>query len=356
MSGRMAAKAVRPGVRGRVVVRAGGWSYPLAVRAAVVTFLLIVAALAVGVVSLGSGDYPLSPAEVVRTLAGEGGAAGQFVIMRLRLPRLLTALGVGAALAVGGAVLQTVTRNALGSPDIIGLDRGAATGALIGILVLGGGSWAVSGSAMAGGALALVAIYLLAFRGGLRGARFVLVGVCVAAMLGAVNAYLITRANLWAANQAATWLVGSVAGSRWAHVVAIWAACAAVVPVLAALASRLRLLEMGDEVATGLGVRVERTRLVALVCGVGLTCVAIATAGPILFVALTAPQLARRLTGAAGPPVWASAAMGALLMAVSDLAAQRLFGAAQLPTGVVTGAIGGGYLLWLLGRKRVPAA
>ncbi|MBB5077495.1 FecCD family ABC transporter permease [Nonomuraea endophytica] len=336
----------------RFTLRAGGWSYLLPLRAAVVTCALVVVTLAVGVVSLGSGDYPLSPAQVIAALTGDGGTAGQFVVMRLRLPRLLVALGVGAALAVGGAVLQTLTRNALGSPDIIGLDRGAATGALLGILVLGGGSAAIAGSAVVGGALALVAVYLLAFRGGLRGARFVLVGVCVAAMLGAVNAYLITRADLWSANQAATWLVGSVAGSRWGHVAAIWIACGVLLPVLAAMSSRLRLLEMGDEVAVGLGVRAERARLAALACASALTCVAIATAGPILFVALTAPQLARRLTGVAGPPIWASAAMGALLMVVSDLAAQRLFGQAQLPTGVVTGAIGGGYLLWMLGRRR----
>ncbi|WP_104531028.1 FecCD family ABC transporter permease [Streptomyces specialis] len=338
--------------RNLVLRTRSGWSLRLPVRAVAVGLLLSVLALAVAVVLVGTGDYPLSPADVLRTLAGNGTAAQEFIVRDLRLPRVLVALLVGLALGVSGAVFQSVARNPLGSPDVIGFGHGSATGALTVIVLFGGGSLAVAAGAVAGGLLTGLGVYALAWRGGIHGYRLVLVGIGAAAMLSAANGYLLTRTGIVDAARAVLWLTGSLNGRDWGEFWPLLVACAVLLPVTLAQARPLRMLEMGDDTATALGVRVERTRLVVVVAAVLLTATATAAAGPIAFVALTAPQLARRLTRATGPNLLPSALMGALLMAGADLLAQGAFGDRQLPVGAVTGVLGGGYLLWLLFTER----
>lgn len=312
---------------------------------------LVVVIVAVTAVTLCTGSYPVAPIDVVRVLAGDHAGPAGFVVWTLRAPRLVTGLLVGAGLAASGAIFQSLTRNPLGSPDIVGFNTGAASGALLVILLLHGSTVQISIGALAGGIVTALAVYLLAFRRGVQGYRLILVGIGVAAMLTSVNWYLLTRANVSDAQTAMVWITGSLNGRTWQQVQPVAVALLILLPLAIRRGRVLNILELGDESATSLGVRVERARLGALIIGVGLAAVAVAAAGPIAFIALTGPQIARRLTRAPGPNMIASALTGALLLAGADLAAQRVFDPVQLPVGVATGALGGSYLAWLLARQ-----
>ncbi|MGN9809184.1 FecCD family ABC transporter permease [Micromonospora sp. BQ11] len=330
----------------------GGLSLRLRPRALAVGATCALLTVALGVVAIGSGDYPMSAVDVLRTLAGGGSPAEDFIVTELRLPRLVTAVAVGAALALAGAVFQSLVRNPLGTPDILGFTQGAATGALV-VVVLGGGSAMLAGAALTGGLATGVLVYALAWRRGVHGYRLILVGIGVAAVLTGVNGWLLTRAPLMDAARAVLWLTGSLDGRGWSNAVPLLVALAVLVPVvLLANGPALRLVEMGDDAASALGVRVQRLRLVVLAAAVLLVSLAAAAAGPVSFLALTAPHLARRLTRAPGPNLLPSAAVGALLLVAADQIAQRAVPGHQLPVGVVTGVLGGGYLVWLLATER----
>ncbi|MGX1129593.1 iron complex transport system permease protein [Streptomyces glaucescens] len=330
----------------------GGLSVRLDVRAVVVVVLLLVAALAASVVLIGTGDFPIPAADVVRTLMGDGNPGQEFIVNELRLPRVLVGLLVGASLGLGGALFQAISRNPLGSPDILGLGQGATAGALVMIVLFSGSAAEVTMGALMGGLVTGMAIYLLAWKRGVHGYRLVLVGIGVSAIVTAVNGYLITKADLVDASRAVVWMTGSLSGRDWAQVWPLLALCAVLVPLVLANGRGLRMMEMGDDVSNALGVRVERVRMLLMVSAVLLTAAATAAAGPVSFVALTAPQLARRLTRSPGPNLLPSLCMGAALLVTADWVSQRTFGADQLPVGVVTGVVGGGYLLWLLVAER----
>ncbi|MFI1538935.1 FecCD family ABC transporter permease [Streptomyces anandii] len=341
----------------------GGLSLRLDVRACVVVAALLAAALTAGVVLIGTGDFPIPASDVLRTLVGRGDRGQEFIVRELRLPRVLVGLLVGACLGLGGALFQSVSRNPLGSPDVLGLSQGATAGALTVIVLFSGSAGAVTLGALAGGLLTGLAIHLLAWKQGVHGYRLVLVGIGVSAVVTAVNGYLITKADFVDAARAVVWMTGSLDGRDWTQVWPLLALCAVLLPLVLAHARGLRMLEMGDDVSRALGVRVERVRLLMMVAAVLLTSAATAAAGPVAFVALTAPQLARRLTlprwvnGAGGAPMPGpnlvpSLCMGAALLVTADWASQRAFGADQLPVGVVTGVLGGIYLLWLLVTER----
>ncbi len=265
---------------------------------------------------------------------------------------MLVGLLVGASLGLGGALFQSISRNPLGSPDVLGLSQGSTAGALVMIVLFSGSAAAVTVGALVGGLVTGLAIYLLAWKQGVHGYRLVLVGIGVSAVVTAVNGYLITKADLVDAARAVVWMTGSLNGRDWDQVWPLLWLCAVLVPVVLVNARGLRMTEMGDDVSYALGVRVERVRLVLMLAAVLLTAAATAAAGPVGFVALTAPQLARRLTRSPGPNLVPSMCMGATLLIVADWASQRLFGADQLPVGVVTGVLGGVYLLWLLVTER----
>ncbi|GHG66759.1 FecCD family ABC transporter permease [Streptomyces griseocarneus] len=330
----------------------GGLSVRLDTRATLVVLLLAAAALAASVALIGTGDYPMSSADVVRTLTGGGTPAQDFVVHDLRLPRVLVGLLAGTALGLAGAVFQSVSRNPLGSPDVIGLGQGSTAGALLVIVLFQGDPAAVAAGSVAGGVLSGAAIYALAWKKGVQGNRFVLVGIAMAAILTAVIGYLLTKANLTDAARATVWMVGSLAGRDWEQVGPLAVACALLVPLVLGHGRALRMLETGDDAAYALGVPVERTRLVTVAAAVLLTAAATAAAGPIAFVALAAPQLARRLTRAPGPNLVAAACTGAALLVTADWVSQQLFGADRLPVGALTGMLGGCYLLWLLYTER----
>ncbi|MEE4425076.1 FecCD family ABC transporter permease [Streptomyces bugieae] len=351
----MNAQALKPaqGTKRAAALRTkGGLSLRLDVRAVIVGLVLLALALAAGIALIGSGDYPMTPGEVVATLTGGGDPGAQFIVQDLRLPRVLVGLLVGAAFGIAGAVFQTVSRNPLGSPDVLGFAQGSSVGALVAIVYFQAGTFAVAAGAVAGGVATGLAIFLLAWKRGIHGYRFVLVGIGASAMLYAMVLYLMTKANIVEATRATTWMTGSLNGRDWDQVGPLAAVCAVLIPLVLLYARPLRMLEMGDDAAYALGVRVDRVRIVVLLAAVVLVAAATAAAGPISFVALTAPQLARRLTRSPGPNLLPAALMGALLLVAADWASQQLFGADQLPVGVLTGVLGGGYLLWLLATER----
>lgn len=338
-----------------VVRTVGGLSLAFRPRALLVGAGCAVLALVAGVFAIGSGsgDYPMSFGQVVRTLLGAGDPADEFIVNDIRLPRVATALLVGAALAVAGAVFQSVVRNPLGSPDVLGFTQGASTGALTAIVIFGGGSLALASGAVLGGLATGLVIYSLAWRQGVHGYRLVLIGIGITAILTGVNGYLLTRAQITDAARAVLWMTGSLDGRGWDDALPLLLAMGVLLPVvLIGCARALHLLEMGDDAAFALGVPVERIRLTVLAAAVLLVSFGAAAAGPVAFVALTAPQLARRMTKSPGPNLLPTLCVGAALLVTADLAAQRVFPDRQLPVGVVTGVLGGGYLVWLLATER----
>ncbi|WP_328392879.1 iron chelate uptake ABC transporter family permease subunit [Streptomyces sp. NBC_00390] len=331
-----------------VRTRSGRFSVRVQGRAVVASVVLFAALVAVMAVTLTTGDFELSLGEVADALIGRGSGAADFIVNTLRMPRLVTALCVGAALAVSGAILQSLTGNSLGSPDIIGFTNGSATGALLVIVVLHGSMTQIALGALIGGLATAAAVHLLMVGRALQGFRLVVVGIGVSALLLAVNSYLITRATWQEALEAQAWLLGSLGNRLWVHANAIGLAVAVLLPLALLLSRRLSMVEMGDDTAIALGVDVARTRAALLVISVALAAFATAVTGPIWFVALAAPQLARRLARTSGPALLPSALLGAVLLALSDLLVQRLFAPALLPVGTATGTIGGLYLIWLL--------
>jgi len=334
------------------VLRApAGFSVRFRMRTLLVCLGCVLLALAVSVVAIGSGDYPMSPGEVVRTLLGGGTTADSFIVTDLRLPRVATALLAGAALALSGAVFQTLVRNPLGSPDLLGFTQGSASGALTAIM-LGGGSAAVASGAVGGGILTGLIIYACAWRQGLHGSRLVLAGIGLAAVLTGVEGYLLTKADITDAARAVLWITGSLDGRSWSDAVPLAIALAVLAPVVLGCSRALGMLELGDEAALALGIRVGPLRTMSLLAAVLLCSFAAAAVGPVAFVALTAPQLARRLTRSPGPNLLPALCVGMALLVSADLLGQRLIPGRQLPAGVLTGALGGCYLIWLLASER----
>ena len=321
----------------------GGWA---PVRGLLVATVVSGIALVLAVVALGLGDLPLSPGEVVQALFATDGGFTSTVVRDWRLPRVLGALVFGGALAISGAVFQSLTRNPLGSPDVIGFATGAYTGALLALTVIGAGAVSASAGALVGGLLTALVVYLLAYRRGMQGFRLIIVGIAVTAVLHAANLFLLLRAQEDVAMAAAIWGAGSIALLGWPALVPAVIGLALCTPGLL-LVPGLRQLELGDDAAAAHGVAVERVRIGLVLFAVALVAIVTASTGPIAFVALAAPQVARRLAGSAGIPLVSSAAVGALLLLGADLIAQHAL-PVDVPVGIVTVVLGGVYLLTLL--------
>lgn len=347
-------------VPGRVPLRLGPFSGVWRPRPLLVALGgLVVLVLAVAL-DIGRGDYPLGVGEVLRVLIGGGEHAARFIVLDLRAPRALTGALVGAALAVAGAITQAVSRNPLASPDFLGITTGAAAAA-VAVVVLGGSYGAISGplaqvgvpvAALVGGLLTAGLIYLLAWRRGIQGYRFVLIGIGVHAVLLATISWLLVLGDVTDTARAMVWLNGSLAGRGWEHVLPVGLALLVLLPAALLLAFVLGALQLSDDTALGLGVRADATRAVLLLVAVGLAAVATAGAGPIAFVGLVTPQIAMRLARCARPPLLVSAILGAALVVLADLLARTAFGTAGLPVGIVTAVLGAPYLLFLIARRR----
>jgi iron complex transport system permease protein len=333
-------------------VRAGAVSGVVHTRTLGVLAATVVVAVLAVVLSIGRGDIPLSSGEVLAVLLGGGERIDRFVVMDLRLPRALVGLLVGVALGLAGAIMQAVTRNPLAAPDVLGISNGASVGA-VAVIVLApsfGAAVGIPMAALGGGLLAGAVIYALAWKDGLDSFRFVLIGIGVAAFSLSLTSWLLVQAEINEATQATAWLTGSLNARSWDHVVPVGIAVATVGLFAVPLSFSLKALSLGDESAVGLGLRVNAARTGLLLVAVVLASVATASAGPVPFVALVAPQLALRLTRSAEPPLLTSGAIGACLLTVSDLIARTVL-PSGLPVGIVTGLIGAPYLLYLIRRK-----
>ena len=330
---------------------AGRISVRVDVRTLLVTLVLALATVLLSVWSLGVGSADgtsLSLERVIGAFIGTESEVVRRIVVEGRLPRVLVAVLGGAALALSGAIFQTLTRNPLGSPDIIGFTSGANTGALVAMLVLGSGYAGATVGSLVGGLLTGLVIYLLALKDGVHGTKLIVVGIGVSAMLVAFNGFLLVRARVENAASAAAWGQGIFDQLRFVDVVAVAIVLLVLLPALAALTPSLRMFELGEDAARSKGVDTGRVQLLLLVVGVGLVAAVTAVAGPIAFVALIAPQVGKRIARSAGIPLLTTAAVGASLLVLCDALARTMLAPVQLPVGVVTTALGGVYLLGLL--------
>ncbi|MEU5692296.1 iron chelate uptake ABC transporter family permease subunit [Actinosynnema sp. NPDC020468] len=302
--------------------------------------------------SLAVGDLPLGPTEVWDALTGSATPFTTAVVVDWRLPRVLAALAFGAALGAAGAIFQSLTRNPLGSPDVIGFDTGAYTGVLLALLTVPAAGFATLATASLLGGLATAALVtVLTARSGLTGRRFIVTGIAVSALLTSVNTWLVYKTDPATAATGSIWAAGTLDNLRWKQATPALLTLAALAALTYPVATRLRILALGDDVATGLGLPVTRSRALLIACAVGLTAVTTAIAGPIAFIALAAPHLARPLLPR-GHPITAGALVGAVLLGVADWAAAHLFAPTQLPVGALTVTLGGGYLALTLVLRR----
>ncbi|MFD7509122.1 FecCD family ABC transporter permease [Streptomyces sp. NPDC059853] len=317
-------------------------------RTVAVCAALLAAALAAFLLSLATGDKTIALPDLLATLTGGGSRGDAFIVLELRLPRAVTAVGVGVAFGLAGAVFQSLLRNPLASPDVIGISAGASAAAVISIVLLGLSGPAVSLTALAGGLTAAVLIYALAWRRGVTGYRLVLIGVGVASALTSTVSYVMTRSETMVAQQAFVWLAGSLNGRSWDQARPLLLALALLLPLTALAARALPVLQLGDDTARGLGARTEPSRVALLLCAVALAGVATAAAGPVGFVAFVSAPIARGLLRRQDAALLPAALTGAVVVLLSDYIGQHLLGPHQIPVGVVTSVVGAPYLLWLL--------
>ncbi|GAA4691187.1 iron ABC transporter permease [Nocardioides conyzicola] len=336
------------------------WLVPMRAGITVVGGLVVLGVLVA--LDLSMGDFKIPVSDVLRTLLGGGDAGERFIVMELRLPQTLVAILVGAALGLAGALTQTFARNPLASPDILGVTEGAALGAVAVIVIAGGsgyGGGLVAGTlqtvglpvaAFAGALLTATLLYVLSWRRGIDGQRLVLIGIGLSFVLSAGTSWLLVKARIQDAASAQVWLNGSLNGRGWEQATPLLWALVVLVPVSVLLARSLNALQLGDDSARGLGVRLQLTQLMTLVAAVGLVAVSVSAVGPLEFVAFVVPQIALRLTAGSRPPMLASMVLGACLVVGADLVT-RVVIPFPLPAGIVTAAIGAPYLIWLLLRR-----
>ncbi|GLY30721.1 iron chelate uptake ABC transporter family permease subunit [Kineosporia sp. NBRC 101731] len=336
-----------------LTVRLPWFSRRAGLRLVMVSSALFAAAFLGAILALTIGDFPLTIGEVVAALTGGGESFPRTIVLEWRLPIAVSAVLFGALLGLSGAVFQSLTRNPLGSPDVIGFDSGAYTAVVITMLLIGSGSyWSIAAASTAGGLATASVVYLLAYRQGIQGFRLIIVGIGVSAMLGSVNAYLISRASLDDAMAVGFWSAGSISRVTWSSLAPSLILTVLIVGATALLSPALQRLELGDDAAVTLGTRPTPARLGLMVTAVTAVAVVTAAAGPIGFIALTAPQLARRLTRSAGVSLLAAAGMGAALLVCAHVASLLIAQAYRpIPVGLITVCLGGLYLIWLLIRE-----
>ncbi|MGZ8177221.1 FecCD family ABC transporter permease [Williamsia sp. SKLECPSW1] len=336
----------------RRVARVGPITVVLRPRLVVASFVAGVLAVVLLVVGLGVGDFPLGPLDVLRILFGGGTRVENVVVFDVGLPRALLAVLVGAGLGLAGSLTQTVARNPLATPDILGITAGASAAAVMAIaLGSGSGAWladlGLPVAALLGGVVGAVLMYALAWRGGIEPFRLVLVGVALTWVFQAVVSFGLTRAQINDVARAQRWLVGSVSAATWSSVITLAAVLAVGVLVVACIGRGLSLLALGDDLARGLGVRAGRVGVIALAVAVVVSAVTVAAAGPVAFVALLAPQIALRLGRTPQPPPVLSALLGAVLVSGADLLCRSVL-PGGIAVGVVTAAVGGPFLVYLM--------
>ncbi len=321
-------------------------------RYGVVVLALATVVLALMALSMSVGDYPLPVAEVVRSLLspliGSTDSANDFIVLGVRLPRVMAGLLAGGAFGLSGVIFQTVLRNPLASPDIVGITLGASAVAVAAIILFKWSGVAVALCACGGAVVTALLIYGLSWRNGVTPYRLVLVGIGMSAIAGAVISYLFTRARIMEVQEALAWLTGSLNGATFDELAPLAVALVVLVPLATWLSRALQVLQLGDDAATALGTRVEHARLGLIIVAVLLAAFATAAVGPVSFVAFVAGPIARRLLGPSGHALLPAFLVGGIVTIGADFIAQHMLGRNQLPVGVVTGALGAVFLIYLL--------
>ncbi|ASO20360.1 iron complex transport system permease protein [Actinoalloteichus hoggarensis] len=335
----------------RTVLRLGSAvALPVRPRSLVVALLLVLATLVASVATLSLGRLGVPLSDLFAAFTGAIDPRTAFALERLRGPRLVVAIGTGIALGLAGALFQSVARNPLGSPDVIGVGAGAGAGVAFFALLVPG-LLPVSIGAVVGGAAAVLLVYVSTGTGFREPGRLIIAGVAVAAMATAFTHYVVFVVARDRASMVAAYVNGSLAARSWEHAATIGVALVLTIPFVLVLANRVAVTEMGDELANGFGARPQSTRVWAVVLSVALSAAAVSVAGPVAFIALTAPNIARRLSRTPGPNLALAGLTGALLLVLADLGAQHSPLGDGLPVGIYTMGIGGLYLGLLLIRE-----
>lgn len=325
-------------------------------RVPLISLLMLLITLGVMIVNMGVGEYPIAPLDVIKTVlhlptANEDYA---FIVNTLRLPRMLVAALVGMALGISGTILQGLTRNPLAEPGILGINNGAGLVAVTLIVVVGGVSAGViSLAAFWGATIVALLIYLLAWQGGDSPLRLILVGIGLGAVAGAMTTLLITFGDVYDVQRALVWLTGSVYARSWDEFWSLLPWVAVFAPLTFFLARDLNALNLGEEIAKGLGSRVFLQRGVLILAAVALAGSSVAAAGTIGFVGLMAPHIARRLVGPDHTGLLPTAGMlGAFIIVSADLVGRTIFAPIELPVGLITAIIGSPFFIYLLWQQR----
>ena len=346
-------------VAGRRPLRLGPFSGVVRPRSLLALTGAVLAMLVLFALNVGLGETSMGPLQVVSTLFGSGDRVDQLIVFELRMPRSLTALLVGGALGLSGAITQAIARNPLASPDMLGVTSGASTAATA-VIVFGGSLGAASSSlesvglplvALLGGLLTGLAVYLLSYRGGIDSFRLVLVGIGVGALATNATYWLLSVGSINDAGRAMVWMTGSLNARGWEHVVPVAVALVAIVPLVLVGAHVLGALQFDDDTVRAFGVRTNAARGTMLIGAVVLASIATAAAGPVTFVALATPQIALRLARTARPPLLLSLVLGAALVVGADVISRTAFGNFELPVGITTAVLGAPYLIYLISKR-----
>jgi iron complex transport system permease protein len=316
-------------------------------RLAIAILLLLVIGVFALTLSLGQSFTP--PGDVIRVLLGEDVPGASFTVGTLRLPRVILSILAGLSFGLGGVAFQIMLRNPLASPDIIGISSGASAAAVFAIVVLSLKGPVVSVMAVVSGLGVSVLVYGLSFRNGVAGTRLILVGIGVSAMLESVVAYILSQAPAYTLQEAMRWLTGSVNGAQLDQSLSLLLSLVVFGGLLLSRSRDLEALRLGDDMAAALGVRVSATRVIVIIATVGMIACATAVTGPIAFVAFLSGPIAARLIGNRGSLLIPSALVGAVLVVAGDYVGQFLL-TTRYPVGVVTGALGAPYLIYLIIR------
>ncbi|YCA43898.1 iron ABC transporter permease [Bacillus sp. JZ8] len=325
-----------------------------------VMILLFIAIIAAFFLSLNIGYIKLAPFEVLQTIVGKGESGNEVILFDFRLPRMVIAILIGAGVGISGAIMQGVSKNDLADPGILGINAGAGFAVVLYIFFSGGttGSlgafsiFALPFTALLGALTAAILIYIISWKNGITPTRLVLVGIGINSAFAALLIIFQLKLSPNDFKQASIWLSGSIWGTSWTFVLAILPWIVLLIPFTLYKSRYLNVLNLGDQVATGLGTKVEKERRTLLIVAVALAGSSVSVGGGIAFLGLVAPHLGRRLVGPRHErflPV--TALIGALLLLVSDTLARNILAPSEIPVGLVVAVIGAPYFLYLLIKK-----
>lgn len=326
--------------------------YKIAVLVCIVLLLLTV------IISLMVGSYQMTPGEVIGTFLGNGDSMQRFTIYELRLPRVVLAVIVASALGVSGGVLQAVTRNPLSEPGMIGINAGAA---LFVVVWISAGTSAYYSElaasktffmpvlAIVGSLLTVAVIYLFSYKRGIRPVRFILTGVGVNAGITAVISFYQLNMSKGDYNQVLTWTNGSLWGSSWNYIIITLPLILVLIFFILFRSKVLDVLALGDELAMGVGVSLQREVLFFLILSSCLAAIATSVAGNIAFLGLLGPQIAKRLAGPSHRKMLPlSAGVSAVILVAADTAARNLFSPIEIPVGIIVSIVGVPYFIYIM--------